>query len=328
MRVLITGGAGYIGSHTAKVLSEAGVDVVVLDNLSTGHRWAARWGEFIEGDLADARTVRTALTSVDGVIHFAASAYVGESIINPQRYFQNNVANSLNLLNAMIESDVRTLVFSSSCATYGVPIQTPILEDHPQNPINPYGESKKMFERILRWYENAYGLRWMALRYFNAAGADPDCEIGEAHNPETHLIPLCIAATVPSSSPLQIFGTDYDTQDGTAVRDFVHVKDLAAAHISAITALLDGVVSQPLNLGSGRGYSVRQIIGAVNKASGRSVPVVELGRREGDPPILVADSAAASRVLGWKPKLSDIETIIDTAVRWHKIARITEVQFS
>lgn len=319
MRVLVTGGAGYIGSHTAKTLASAGHDPVVFDNLSMGHRWAAKWGPLVEGDLSNGDLLRQTFREhqIDAVIHFAAHAYVGESVQNPRKYFQNNVVNTLSLLDAMVDSEVDQIIFSSTCATYGIPERIPIDETHPQSPINPYGESKLFVERALRWYGEAYGTKWMALRYFNAAGDDPDGEIGEYHDPETHLIPLVIFAALGRTDPVQIFGTDYPTDDGTAVRDYIHVSDLADAHVRGLEYLADGGESQPLNLGTGSGYSVREVVDSVQRVSGTMVPAVEGPRRAGDPPRLVADASRAADVLGWKPRFTHIDDIVRTAWTWH-----------
>lgn len=319
MKVLVTGGAGYIGSHTAKALAQAGHEPVVFDNLSYGHRWAVRWGPLVEGDLADKALITRILEQyeIEAVIHFAASAYVGESMQNPRKYFRNNVVNSLNLLDAMMEARVKTIVFSSTCATYGDPIELPITESHPQNPVNPYGESKLFVEQMLKWYGEAYGLHWAALRYFNAAGADPDGEIGENHTPESHLIPLAIQAAMGQRPYMEIFGTEYRTHDGSAVRDYVHVMDLADAHLRALGHLANGGDNLALNLGTGDGYSVRQVISMVERVSGSSVPVRLTVPRPGDPAVLVANSEAAQRVLGWQPKFEGIESIIQTAWNWH-----------
>ena len=320
MSILIAGGAGYIGSHAAKLVAQAGLEPVVLDNFVYGHKWAAKWGPLVEGDLADRAFVDRVLAEhkVSAVIHFAAYAYVGESVKNPRKYFHNNVVNTLNLLDAMVDAGVRDIVFSSTCATYGEPSQVPISEDQLQTPVNPYGESKLMVEKILRWYQNAYDLRFAALRYFNAAGADPDGEIGEDHDPETHLIPLAIEAALGRGPELQIFGTDYPTPDGTAIRDYIHVTDLAEAHLLALAKLEKGAKDLRLNLGTGKGHSVREVLGAVEKISGRKVPAREVGRRAGDPPALVADARRASEVLGWKPKYPALETIVEHALRWHE----------
>src|SRR6185369_9403550 len=275
MSILIVGGAGYIGSHTAKLVAASGRRPVVFDNLVYGHRAAVKWGPLVEGDLADPAAIRRALSehAVEAVIHFAAYAYVGESMTDPGKYFRNNVAGTINLLDAMVARGVRHLVFSSTCATYGLPREVPISEDHPQVPVNPYGESKLAVERILHWYGQAHGLRYAALRYFNAAGADPDAEVGEDHDPETHLIPLAIAAARGQGEALSIFGTDYPTPDGTAVRDYIHVADLAQAHVAALAALEKGAASLRLNLGTGRGSSVREVVAAVERATGSKVPV-------------------------------------------------------
>jgi UDP-arabinose 4-epimerase len=320
MKVLVTGGAGYIGSHTCKALAAAGHTPVVLDNLSAGHRSAVKWGPLVIGDIADRALLRRTLRrfEIGAVIHFAAHAYVGESIERPRKYFDNNVVGTLALLDAVLDAGVDKLVFSSSCATYGVPRRLPIAEDHPQHPINPYGASKLFVENILSWYERAYGLRYTNLRYFNAAGADPDGEIGEDHSPETHLIPLVIAAAQGRNAAIEIFGTDYDTADGTAVRDYVHVCDLAAAHVKALDRLLAGAASASINLGTGRGHSIRDVILAVEAVSRRAVPVIEAGRRPGDPPALIADPQLGQSLLGWKPLKSDLPTIVATAWAWHE----------
>ncbi len=317
MSVLIVGGAGYIGSQTAKRAAAAGLEPVVLDNLVYGHQWAVKWGPLVEGDLADAALVDRVIKEhrVSAVIHFAAYAYVGESVTNPRKYFRNNVVNTLNLLDAMVDNGVRDVVFSSTCAVYGEPLAVPIAEDHPRNPVSPYGESKLAVEKILQWYQRAYPLRFAALRYFNAAGADPDGELGEDHAPETHLIPLAIEAALGGRG-LEIYGTDYPTPDGTAVRDYIHVADLADAHLVALAQLGKGASSLTLNLGTGRGHSVREVISAVERASGRKVPVRETDRRAGDPPALVADARQAAAVLGWKPRYPDLDTIIGHAFRW------------
>jgi UDP-arabinose 4-epimerase len=321
--ILIVGGAGYIGSQTAKLVAAAGHRPVVFDNLVYGHRWAVKWGPLVEGDLADPSAIQRAIEehTVKAVIHFAAYAYVGESMTDPGKYFRNNVAGTINLLDAMVAAGVRDVVFSSTCATYGDPERVPIDEDHPQRPVSPYGESKLIVERMLRWYAQAHGLRYAALRYFNAAGADPDGELGEEHAPESHLIPLAIAAALGRGKPLSLFGTDYPTPDGTAVRDYIHVADLAEAHIRALAALDNGAPELRLNLGTGRGSSVREVIRAVERATERPVPVREVGRRAGDPPVLVADARRAGEMLGWRPRYADLDTIVTHAVRWH--ARVT-----
>lgn len=317
--VLVTGGAGYIGSHTCKALSESGYIPVTLDNLVYGHKWAVNWGPLIEGSLADRALVNEVLTTynVQGIVHFAAYAYVGESMERPAKYFRNNVTDTLNLLDSAIAHGIKHFVFSSSCATYGIPRNVPIREDHPQHPVNPYGESKLFIERALHWYEIAYGLKSVALRYFNAAGADPDGSIGEAHHPETHLIPLIIQSALGHSPSVSIFGTDYATGDGTAIRDYIHVSDLAAAHVAALKYLQTENRSSALNLGTGHGHSVREVVKAVEIHSRRPVPLCEGPRRPGDPPELVADASRAEKELGWHTKFSDLETIIKTAWTWH-----------
>jgi UDP-arabinose 4-epimerase len=320
LNILVTGGAGYIGSHTCKALAAAGYVPVVLDDLSAGHAWAVKWGPLVVGDIGDRALVSKTLKDFDvqSVIHFAAHANVGESVEQPRKYFDNNVTKTLALLNTLLDAGVDKVVFSSSCATYGVPQELPIAEDHPQSPINPYGASKLFVENILRWYERAYGLRYASLRYFNAAGADPDGELGEDHTPETHLVPLVIAAAQGSNSAIEIFGTDYDTKDGTAVRDYIHVCDLATAHVKAVASLLAGGQSVSVNLGTGRGHSIHDIISAVEAVSRRFVPIVKGPRRAGDPPALIANSQLGQWLLGWKPLKSDLQTIVRTAWEWHQ----------
>lgn len=317
--ILVTGGAGYIGSHACKALARAGYTPVAFDNLVYGHREAVRWGPLVEGDLADRALVAQTLDRFDiaAVMHFAAYAYVGESMTKPELYFGNNVVNSVNLLEAMRETGVRQIVFSSTCATYGIPQSVPIREEMPQRPINPYGESKLMVERMLHWYGVAHGFAHMALRYFNAAGADPDGEIGEHHDPETHLIPLVLDAALGRRPRVEIYGTDYPTPDGTAVRDYIHVSDLAEAHVLALKHLQEGGASGALNLATGQGHSVRDVIAAAERVTRRTVPRHEIERRAGDPPALVADAGRARQILGWNPRLSDLETIVATAWRWH-----------
>ena len=317
-RVLVVGGAGYIGSHTAKELGRAGFEPVVFDNLSEGHRYAVQWGPLVEGDLADKKGLEQTLRDyrVGAVIQFAASAYVGESVENPRKYFRNNVTNTLNLLDTMLAVGVKHLVFSSTCATYGQPEHVPISEDHPQTPINPYGETKLIVEKALHWYAQAYNLDYVALRYFNASGADRDGAIGEDHDPETHLIPLILQAAL-SERKIDIYGTDYPTNDGTAVRDYIHVTDLARAHVMALEYLQRGGSSDVFNLGTGQGYSVREMIRSAEKVSGRSVRVHEAPRRAGDPPRLIADPSKAERVLGWRAEL-DLEAIMQTAWHWQQ----------
>ncbi len=317
-RILVTGGAGYIGSHTAKALMRAGHEPIVYDNLSTGHEWAVKWGPLVTGELGDrdllARTISD--FQIDSVIHFAASAYVGESVLQPRLYYRNNICNTMNLLEVMLETGVNDIVFSSSCATYGEPQSIPIAEHHPQEPLSPYGESKHFVERMLRSYERAYDLNWVALRYFNAAGADPDGDVGEEHDPETHLIPLAFQAACGQRDALEIFGTDYANPDGTAIRDYIHVADLAAAHVTAADYLRDGNASVAINLGNGAGYSVREVIATVEGVTNLSVPIVQAPRRPGDAPALVANADRARSVLGWTPLFPDLGGIISSAWKW------------
>jgi UDP-arabinose 4-epimerase len=318
-RILLTGGAGYIGSHTAKRLWQAGFEPVTIDDLSSGHRWAVKWGPFIKGDIGDQKLIGDVVAEyhIQAVLHFAAHAYVGESIANPRKYFRNNVAATLNMLDTLIDCSVKHVIFSSSCATYGNPDRVPIAESHPQKPVNPYGESKLMIERILHWYDNAYGIRAACLRYFNAAGADPDGELGELHAPETHLIPLVMLAAMGAGHSVSVFGTDYQTPDGTAIRDYTHVCDLADAHVLALEYLLNGGGSVQLNLGTGRGNSVLEVIQAVEEVSGCPVPVRRTERRPGDPPVLVADAAKAAEVLNWRARFANLREIVRTAWTWH-----------
>ncbi len=327
---LVTGGAGNIGRHTCKAQAHAGFTPVTLDSLVYGHRSAVRWGPFVEGDLADEALVGRVLREhrIEAVVHFAAFAYVGESMQQPARYFHNNVGNTICLLNAMQDTGVERIVFSSTCATYGVPDSTPIDERHPQRPVNPYGESKLMVERMLQWFANAEHLRYVALRYFNAAGADLDGEIGEAHDPETHLIPLAIEAAQGRRPAVSIFGTDYDTPDGTAIRDYIHVADLARAHVAALQYLRADGDSTAVNLGTGNGHSVRDVIEMIETVGGVPVPYVEQPRRAGDPPALVAASGKAGEVLGWTPQCSDLRTIIATAWDWHASQGVRELAAS
>jgi UDP-arabinose 4-epimerase len=317
--VLVTGGAGYIGSHACKVLARAGYQPVVFDNLSRGHRGAVRWGPFVEGDIADRLRLCAALAEhrVSAVMHFAAYAYVGESVADPALYYRNNLGGTLSLLEAMRETGVSEIVFSSTCATYGIPDGVPIGESTPQRPVNPYGETKLAIERALHWYGEAYGMRSAALRYFNAAGADPEGEIGECHEPETHLVPLVLQAALGQRPQIDIFGTDYPTPDGTAIRDYVHVHDLAIAHLRALERLGAGGDSIGVNLGTGSGHSVREVIAAAEAVSGRMVPARDAPRRPGDPPALVADPSLAAEILGWRAQHSDLDTIIRTALAWH-----------
>lgn len=304
MKICVTGGAGYIGSHTCKALAKAGHEVVVYDNLSTGHRQFVKWGDFEHGDIRDTQLLRACLKKYrpDGVIHFAASAYVGESVENPGKYFSNNVAGTLSILQAMREEEIPAIVVSGTCAVYGQPETVPIDESCPKNPINPYGASKLFMERMLADFETAHGIHWTSLRYFNAAGSDPDGEIGEIHDPETHLIPRVMLAALGRLEAVDIYGTDYPTPDGTCIRDYIHVDDLASAHILAIERLLGGKSSMAVNLGTQKGSSVREIIDGVATISGMPVPAREMERRPGDPACLVADAAKAANTLGWRPQ--------------------------
>lgn len=318
--ILVTGGAGYIGAHACKALAKAGFEPVAYDNLVYGHRAAVRWGPLVEGDVGDRALVAETIRrhKIGAVMHFAAFAYVGESVEKPEKYFQNNVVNTLAMLEAMRETGVKQIVFSSTCATYGLPETMPIREDTPQRPVNPYGETKLMIERALYWYGVAHGLRSVALRYFNAAGADPDGEIGEDHEPETHLIPLILDAAAGKRPHIGVFGTDYPTPDGSAIRDYIHVQDLADAHVRALRYLGDGGESLALNLGTGHGHSVRETIDAARRVTGRPIPSRDSPRRPGDPPVLVADAGRAKEKLGWEPQLGSLDQIIGTAWAWHQ----------
>lgn len=327
MTVLVTGGAGYIGSHAAKALAAKGYVPVTYDNFVYGHRWAVQWGPLVEGDIRDRQKLISVLRDyeITAVLHFAAFAYVGESMLHPERYFDNNVTGSLALFDAVLAAGVRHVVFSSSCATYGTPERMPITEDTPQRPVNPYGETKLIIERALRWYGVAHPLTWTALRYFNAAGADPDGELGEMHAPETHLIPLVLDAA-EGGKPVEVYGDDYPTRDGTCVRDYIHVTDLADAHVRALEYLLHGGTSIALNLGTGKGHTVREVIQAVRAATGREVPHRIAGRRPGDPAALVADPRLAETVLGWQPRHSALDSIAGSAWKWfsRQATRISE----
>ncbi len=316
--VLVTGGAGYIGSHACKALAQAGFRPVTYDNLLHGHAEVVKWGPLVEGDIGDGRRLTETFREygIAAVMHFAALINVGESMSHPERYFQNNTANSFTLLEAMRAAEVKHIVFSSTCATYGTPQRVPIDEDHPQSPVNAYGESKLMVEKALAWQARCHGLHYAALRYFNAAGADPEGETGENHDPETHLIPLVLQAALGLRPEIDIYGTDYPTADGTCIRDYIHVQDLAAAHVRAIEHLLTDGGALALNLGTGSGHSVREVIVAAERVTGRSVPYREMPRRDGDPASLVADPAKAQRILGWQPAVSDIDTIVETAWSW------------
>jgi UDP-glucose-4-epimerase GalE len=317
--VLVTGGAGYIGSHAAKALHRAGYRVIVFDNLVAGHRAAVRYGELVEGDIKDVAALRLVLRrhKVLGVMHFAAFLDVGESVRDPIRYYRNNVVGALGVLEAMAAESVANFVFSSTCATYGEPIETPITETHSQKPINSYGETKLAIERALPHLEAAYGIRWTALRYFNASGADPDGEIGEDHSPEIHIIPRTIEAA-SGGRQLQVFGDDYPTPDGTCLRDYVHVSDLADAHVRALEAIAETGKSGAYNLGTGRPHSVKEVIDTVARVTGRKVPWTLAPRRPGDPAVLYAAAQKARAELRWTPQYADLEAIVRTAWDWHR----------
>jgi len=321
--ILVAGGAGYIGSHTVKYLLNNDYQVIVVDNLVYGHREAVLTKNFEQIDLSDKKAIDGIFKKykIDAVIHFAAFAYVGESVSSPKKYYHNNVVNTLNLLDTMIDNNVKNIVFSSTCATYGDPQYMPLDEKHPQNPINPYGQTKLMVEKIMKDYDKAYGLKFVALRYFNAAGGDAEGQLGESHDPETHLIPLVLKAIKGEIPQITVFGTDYDTEDGTCVRDYVHVEDLANAHMLAVEKLLAGGVSYCINLGTGIGTSVKEIIDASEMVTGKKVPLTYGERREGDPPKLYAANQKAKEVLGWEPKYTKIQDIIKTAWTWEQNKR-------
>lgn len=321
--ILVAGGAGYIGSHAVLALQQAGYKVIVLDNLVYGHRDVVETVlqvELIEGDLNDRALLDQlfAQHEIAAVMHFAAYAYVGESVTEPAKYYRNNVVATLTLLEAMVAANVKTFVFSSTCATYGMPKTVPIPEDHPQAPINPYGATKLMVERILADFDVAYGLKSVCFRYFNAAGADPQQRLGEDHIPETHLIPLVLQAALGKRESISVFGTDYPTPDGTCVRDYIHVTDLATAHVLGLEYLLKGGNSEAFNLGNGSGFSVKQVIDAAREVTGREIKVVELERRPGDPPALIGSSEKARTMIGWQPQYTDLREIISHAWNWHQ----------
>ena len=317
--ILIVGGAGYIGSHVNKLLHKKGYQTIVLDNLMYGHSEFVKWGNFQLGDIGNYEFLNLLLKKykIDAVMHFAGFTYVGESVENPQKYYMNNVKNTMILLQAMLENNVHNFIFSSTCATYGMPLELPLVETHAQNPINPYGQTKLFIEKIMNDYSKSYDFNFVALRYFNAAGADPDSEIGEWHEPETHLIPLVLDAAMNIRENIKIYGTDYPTKDGTCIRDYIHVNDLADAHILALEYLLNGGKSDFFNLGNGEGFSVREIIEVSKKITGKSIKEIEIARREGDPAILVGSANKAKEILKWKPQFADINTIIKTAWEWH-----------
>jgi len=325
--ILVTGGAGYIGAHACKALARAGFTPVAYDNLVYGHRQAVKWGPLEEGDVGDRERLEAVLRKYDptAVMHFAAYAYVGESVENPAKYYRNNVAGSLTLLESMRSCGIDKIIFSSTCATYGMPEQIPIEENHPQNPINPYGRGKLMIEWILQDFACAYDLRYVSLRYFNAAGADPDAQIGEDHDPETHLIPLVLDVALGKRTHIDIYGTDYDTADGTCIRDYIHVSDLADTHLLALKYLLDGGQCNVFNLGNGNGFSVREVIATALRITDCDIPCVESDRRAGDPPSLIGSSTKIRKKLGWKPVYHELEDIIETAWRWQRQRKIYNI---
>ena len=318
-KVLVTGGAGYVGAHACKALAKSGYSPIVYDNLSTGHENFVRWGPLIKADIRDHATLREVINAHDisAILHFAACAYVGESVINPQKYYDNNVSGTLSLLRAMLDTDVQTIVFSSSCAIYGEPDQIPISEAAAKQPVNPYGASKLMIERVLQDYARAYELNTIALRYFNAAGADPNGEVGELRDPETHLIPRAMMSIQGYLSDFAVFGSDYPTPDGTAIRDYIHVDDLAEAHVAALRRLNEGWPNAAYNLGTGRGYSVKEVLQAIAAETGENFRAPTGLRREGDPAELIADASLGRSELGWNPHRSDLQTIVRTAWAWH-----------
>ncbi|TXI37280.1 MAG: UDP-glucose 4-epimerase GalE [Methylophilus methylotrophus] len=318
MRVLVVGGAGYIGSHMVKMLLDSGHDVITLDNLSSGHRDAVLGGVFVEGDLADVDCLDKVFAEhkPEAVMHFASFIQVGESVRKPDIYYRNNVTNTLNLLDTMLQFDVKKFIFSSTAAVFGEPDYVPIDEMHPNRPLNPYGRSKLMIEQVLADYDKAFDFRSVCLRYFNAAGAAPDGQLGERHDPETHLIPLILQAASGRRENIQVFGRDYETPDGTCIRDYIHIVDLCSAHLAALEYLVNGGKSDRFNLGNGAGFSVQEVLDAVQKVSGKAVKVIDGPRREGDPARLVADSKRARSILNWKPVYTDLETIVLHAWQW------------
>lgn len=318
--ILVVGGAGYIGSYMCKYLAKNGYHPIVLDNLVYGHRQAVKWGPFIAGSMADAKLLDRIFAEypIAAVMHFAAFCYVGESVEDPGKYYRNNVAATLTLLEEMLDKKISNFIFSSSCAVYGEPVEIPITEQHPYNPINPYGRSKLMVEKILEDFRAAYGLEYVALRYFNAAGADPEGEIGEEHDPETHLIPLVLKTALGQRETINIFGNDYATKDGTCIRDYIHIDDLAQAHLLALDRLLNGLPGGQYNLGNGNGYSVKEVIEVARDITSKQIPAKIVERRPGDPAVLIGSSAKAFKELGWKPQFADLNDIVETAWQWHK----------
>jgi len=320
MKILVCGGAGYIGSHTVKSLLREGHEVIIFDNFSSGKEELVIGGEVIRGDLDDKEPIREVFKArkIEAVLHFASLIQVGESYLNPQRYYTHNLSTSLNLFEAMLEADVKKIIFSSSAAVYGAPQEIPITESHPLNPINPYGHTKLFVERILQDYEKAYGMRFISLRYFNAAGADPDAELGELHDPETHLIPNILQFLLGKKDSFQVYGTDFPTPDGTAIRDYIHVTDLADAHVLALRKLLTSGDSDAINLGASRGFSVLEVVKKVEEMTGLRVSFRAKPKRLGDVPVLLASKVKAEQRLGWRLRYSGLETIVETAWRWHK----------
>ena len=318
--ILVVGGAGYIGSHMCKYLSKNGHLPIILDNLSRGHGKAVKWGPLIEGSISDRNILKRVFSEhrIDAVMHYAAYSYVGESVTDPSMYYQNNLADTICLLSEMVEAEIKKIVFSSSCAVYGEPEEIPITENHPQNPVNPYGRTKYMVEQVLNDFKYAYGVESVSLRYFNAAGADPEGELGEDHNPESHLIPLAIQAALGKHEEIHIYGNDYPTHDGTCIRDFIHVEDLAESHLLALKRLLNGKGGGTYNLGNGQGYSVREVIDITRRITGKPIRDRVVDRRDGDPAVLVGSSDKAKNELGWNPRFPDLESIVETAWHWHQ----------
>lgn len=325
MVILVVGGAGYIGSHTARALKRAGHEVIIFDNLSTGYESLAAGFELIKGDVLDGNALARILPRIDAIMHFAAHAYVGESVTNPKKYFHNNVEGGLSLLNAALDAGVKKIIFSSTCAVYGEPTKVPIEESTSRQPVNPYGVSKMFFEQALEAYDRAYGFRYASLRYFNAAGADESGEIGELHDPETHLIPLALSAAAGLGPELKVFGSDYPTPDGTCIRDYIHVNDLASAHLKALEYLAAGKESIAVNVGTGEGASVQEVISAVEDVTGKRVPHVMVARRPGDPPRLVANPAKAQALLQWKATRG-LREVVETAWNWMERQKMRSTQ--
>jgi UDP-glucose 4-epimerase len=318
--ILVVGGAGYIGSYMCKYLAENGYNPIVLDSFVYGHKEAVRWGPLYEGSMADRPLLSRIFSEnrIPAVMHFAAFCYVGESVTIPAKYYMNNVANTIHLLEIMLENEIPNFIFSSSCATYGEPVEIPISEKHPQNPINPYGRTKLMVEQVLDDYQSAYGLNYSALRYFNAAGADPDGEIGEDHSPETHLIPLVLQTALGQREVINIFGDDFPTRDGSCIRDYIHIADLASAHLLALERLLNGLPGGKYNLGNGDGVTVKEVVSTASRVVGKDITSKVIERRPGDPATLIGSSEKAKKELGWKPQYGDLNKIIETAWDWHR----------